>query len=152
MQILKKGGRREEELLESGKLKKFLTTLHAPPPKGKWEESDKGFKTEYEEKRSVNKCGKGSSQWKSPQNNTAKNKINTTAKDEHTDWKKAYEGIKEDVVEKQKKEKHCTPCSMDKHTWRKCHKPILVAVTFTYRNSGNPKEPFKPRTTTLAVH
>jgi len=41
---------------------------------------------------------------------------------------------------------------MDNHTWRKCRKPILVAVIFTYKNRGNPKQPFKPRTSTLAVH
>jgi len=73
-------------------------------------------------------------------------------KDEHTDWKKAHDGIKDEVVEKRKKEKRCTRCSMDNHTGRKCRKPILVAATFAYKNRGNPKQPFKPRTSTLAVH
>jgi len=120
MEILRKVGRQEEKLLERGKLTKSLMTPHAPPPKRKQEEPDKGF--------------------------------NTVAKDEHTDWKKARDGIKDKVVEKRKKEKRCTRCSMDNHSWRKCHKPILVAATFAYKNRENSKPPFKPRTSTLAVH
>jgi len=152
MEILRKVGRQEEELLERGKLTKSLTTPHAPSPKRKREEPDKGFNTKYEKRGSDNKAGKGSSRWKAPRNNTAKIKNNTVAKDKHTDWKKAHDGIKDDVVEKRKKEKRCTRCSMDNHTWRKCHKPILVAATFAYKNRGNPKQPCKPRTSTLAVH
>jgi len=152
MEILRKVGRQEEELLERGKLTKSLTTPHAPASKRKREESNRGFNTKYEKKGSDNKAGKGSSRWKAPGNNTAKNKNNTIAKDDHTDWEKAHDGIKDDVVEKRKKEKRCTCCSIDNHTWKKCRKPILVAATFTYKNSGNPKQPFKPRTRTLAVH
>jgi len=48
MQILRKVGRQEEELLERGKLTKSITTPHAPPPKRKREEPDKGFNTKYE--------------------------------------------------------------------------------------------------------
>jgi len=48
MEILRKVGRQEEELLERGKLRKSLTTPHAPPPKRKREELDKGFNTKYE--------------------------------------------------------------------------------------------------------
>jgi len=64
MEILRKVGRQEEELLERGKLTKSLTTPHAPPSKQKREESDRGFNTKYEKKRSDNKAGKGSSRWK----------------------------------------------------------------------------------------
>jgi len=152
MEILRKVGRQEEELLERGKLTKALTTPHAPPPKRKREEGDKGFNTKYEKRGSDNKAGKGPSRWKAPRNNTARNRNITVAKDEHTDWKKAQDGIKDDVVEKRKKEKRCTRCSMDNQTWRKCRKPILVAATFAYKNWGNPKQPFKLRTSTLAVH
>ena len=152
MEILRKGGRQEEEPLEREKLTKSLTTPHAPCPKRKREEPDKGFNTKYEKRGSDNKAGKGPSLWKTPRNNSAKNKNNTVGMHEHTDWKKAQDGIKEDVVEKPKKEKCCTRCSMDNHTWRKCRKPILVAATIAYKNRGNPKQPFKPRTTTLAVH
>ena len=152
MESFRKVGRQEKELLGRGKLSKSLTIPHAPPPKRKHEESDSGFNPKQEKKGSDNKAGKGSSQGKAPRNNSAKNKNNTAAKDEHTDWKKAHDGIKDDVVEKRKKEKRCTRCSMDNHTWRKCRKPILVAATFAYKNRGNPKQPFKPRTSTLAVH
>ena len=41
MEILRKVGRQEEELLERGKLTKSLTTPQAPPPKRKREEPDK---------------------------------------------------------------------------------------------------------------
>jgi len=152
MEILRKVGRQEEELLDRGKLTKSLTTPHAPRPKRKREEPDKGFNTKYKKRGLDNKAEKGPSQWKAPRNNTAKNKNNSVAKDEHTDWKKAHDGIKDEVVEKRKKEKRCTHCSMDNHSWRKCHKPILIAATFTYKTRGNPKQPFKPRTSTLAVH
>lgn len=150
METLSKVGRQEEELVERRKLTKSLTTPHAPPPKRKRDESEKGFNTKNEKRGSEDKTGKGSSRWKAPRNNPVKNK--NTTKDEHTDWKRAHEGIKDDVVDKRKKEKRCTRCNMDNHTWRKCRKPILVATTFAYRNRGNPKQPFKPRTSTLAVH
>jgi len=88
----------------------------------------------------------------SPQINTVKNKNDTVAKDQHTNWKKAQNGIKDHVVETWKKENRCTGCSMDNHTWRKCCNVILVTATFGYKNRGNPKHPFKPRTSTLAVH
>ena len=152
MEILRKVGRQEEELLERRKLTKSRTTLHPPPPKRKREEPDKGFNTKYKKMGLHNKAGKGPSRWKAPRNNTAKNKINATAKDEHTDWKNAHDGIKDYVVEKRQKAKRCTCCSMDNHTWRKFRKPILVAATFAYKNRGNPKQPCKPRTSTLAVH
>jgi len=48
MEILRKVGRQEEELLERGKLTKSLTTPHAPPPKRKREEPDKGLNSKYE--------------------------------------------------------------------------------------------------------
>ena len=152
MEILRKVGRQEGELRERGKLTKSLMTPHTPPSKRKREESAKGFITKYEKRGSDNKAGKGPSWWKAPRNNTAKNKNNTIAKDKHTDWKKAHDGIKDDVVEKGKKEKRGTRCSMKNHTRRKCRKPILVAGTFAYKNWGNPKQPFKPRTSTLTVH
>jgi len=47
MEILRKVGSQEEELLERGKLTKSRLTLHAPPPKRKREEPDKGFNTKY---------------------------------------------------------------------------------------------------------
>jgi len=50
MEILRKVGRQAEELLERRKLTKSLTTPHAPPPKQKREESDRGFNTKYEKK------------------------------------------------------------------------------------------------------
>jgi len=103
MEILRKVVRQEEELLERGKLTKSLTTPHAPTPKPKREEPDKGFNTRYEKKGSENKTGKGPSRWKAPRNNTGRNWNNTVAKDEHTDWKKAQDGIKHDVVEKRKR-------------------------------------------------
>jgi len=53
--------------------------------------------------------------WKSPRTTTAKGPGNNS-KDEHTDWKKAPEGIAEDVVEKRKREKQCTRCTLGNHT------------------------------------
>ena len=150
MEILRRVGRQEEELTERGKLTKSLTTPHAPPPKRKREEPEKGFNTKNESRGPANKPRKGDSRWKSPRTSSAK--IKNESKNEHTDWKKAHEGIKDEVVEKRKKEKRCTRCNMDNHTWRKCRKPIQVAATFAYRNKGKPKSYQKPRTSTLAVH
>ena len=123
-----------------------MSTPHAPP-KRKREEPDKGFNTKQ---KSQDTKGKGPSRWKTPRKNPPKNKKVDT-KDEHTDWKAAHEVIKDDVVDKRKKEKRCTRCNMDNHTWRKCRKPILVATTFAYKNRSS--QTFrKPRTSTLAVH
>jgi len=91
MEILRKVGRQEKELLERGKLTKSRTTTHTPPHKRKQEEPDKAFNTKYEKRGSDNKAGKGPSRWKAPQNNTARNRNNTVANDEHTDWKKAHD-------------------------------------------------------------
>ena len=100
----------------------------------------------------MNKPRKGESHWKSPRASPAKNKNKTTSKNEHTDWKKAHEATRDEVVEKWKKEKRCTRSSMDNHMWRKCRKPILVAATFVYKNRGKPNQYQKPRTSTLAKH
>ena len=145
-------GRQEEELLERRKLTKSLTTQHAPPHKRKREEADKSFNSKYNKVDRTIELERDRPKRKAPRNNSSKNKSYTVAKYDHANWKKAHDGIKDDVVEKRKKENHCTRCSMDNHTWRQCRKPILVAATFAYNNRGNPKQPFKPRTRTLAVH
>jgi len=148
---LREVGRQEEEPLERGKLSKSISTPHNPTPKCKWEGSEKGFNTKFE-KRKDNKSRKdNTSRWKYAQTTTAKRNGNNS-KDEHTDWKKAHEGIAEQVVDKRKREKQCTHCTLDNHTWRKYRKPIVVATTFAYGNKGNPKPYQKPRTSTLAVH
>jgi len=148
---LREVGRQEEELLERGKQSKSLSTPHNPAPKRKREGSEKGFNTKFEKKKDDKPRKDNTSRWKSPRTTTAKRNGNNS-KDEHTDWKKAHEGIAEEVVEKRKREKRCTRCTLDNHTWRKCRKPILVATTFAYGNKGNPKPYRKPRTSTLAVH
>ena len=50
MEILRRVGRQEEELTERGKLTKSLTTPHAPPPKRKREDPEKGFNTKVDKK------------------------------------------------------------------------------------------------------
>jgi hypothetical protein len=152
MEILRKVGRQEEELRERGKITKSIATPHAPPPKRKREEPEKGFNTKFKRGGTENKSQKNPSRWKAPRTPQTKVKTNNNLKDEHTDWKKAHEGIHDDVVAKRKKESRCTRCSMDNHTWRKCRKPILVATTFAYKNRGKPKTFPKTRTSTLAVH
>jgi len=61
VEILRKVGRQEEELLERGKLAKSLTTPHAAPHKRKPEEADTGLNTTYQKRGSNNKAGKGPS-------------------------------------------------------------------------------------------
>jgi len=72
--------------------------------------------------------------------------------DVHTDWKKAHEGITEDVVKEMKREKRCTRCILENQTWRQCRKRMVVATTFVYWDRGNAKPHWKPRTSTLEVH
>jgi len=142
-------GRQEEELLQREKLSKSISTPHNPAPKGKREGSEKRFNTKFEKDNKPRKDN--TSRWKSPQTTTVKRNGNNS-KDEHANWKKAHEGIAEEMVEKRKREKQCTRCTLDNHTWRKCRKPIVVATTFAYGNKGNPKPYRKPRTSTLAIH
>jgi len=72
-----------------------------PGPKGKREGSEKGFNTKFEKKKDKKRRKDNTSQWKSPRTTTPKrNDINS--RHEHTDGKKHYEGIAEDVVEKRK--------------------------------------------------
>jgi len=151
IETLREVGRQEEELLKRAKLSKSISTLHNPAPKRKREESEKGFNTKFKKKKENKPRKDNTSQWKSPQTTTAKRNGNNS-KDEHTDWKKAHEGIAEEVVEKRKREKQCTRCTRDNHTWRKCRKVIVVATTFAYRNKENPKNYRKQHTSTLAVH
>jgi len=148
---LREVGRQEEELLERGKLLKSISTPHNPAPKRKREGSEKGFKTKFKKKNDNKPLKDNTSRWKSPQTTTAKRNGNNF-KDEHTDWKKAHEGIAKDVVEKRKREKQCTRCTLDNQTWRKCRKLIVVSTTFAYGNKGNPKPYRKLRTSTLTVH
>jgi len=58
MEILRKVGRQEEELQEREKFTISLTTPHAPPPKRKREEPDKGFNTKYEKRNRTIKLEK----------------------------------------------------------------------------------------------
>jgi len=151
IETLREVRRQEEELLERGKRSKSISTPHNPALKRKREGSQKGFNTKFEKKKD-NKPGKdNTSRWKSPLTTTAK-RNGYNSNNEYTDWKKAHEGIAEEVVEKRKREKQCTRCTLDNHIRRKCRKPILVATTFAYGNKGNRKPYRKPRTSTLAVH
>jgi len=75
-----------------------------PGPKGKRERSEKGFNTKFEKKKDNKLRKDNTSQWKSPRTTTAKQNDNNS-RDEHTDGKKDYEGIAEDVVEKRKEGK-----------------------------------------------
>jgi len=109
-------GRQEDELLERGKLSKSILTPDNPTPKRKREGCETGFNTKFEKKN--DKPGKdNTSRWKSPPTTTAKG-TGHHSKDQHTDWKTAHEGIAEDVVEKWKREKHCTHCIPENNTWR----------------------------------
>jgi len=130
--------RRQEELLERGKLSKSIATPHNPAPKRKREGSEKGFNTKFEKMNENKPRKENTSRWKSPWTTTAK-RAGNNSKDEHTNWKKAHEGIAEDVVEKRKRENQCTSCTLGNHTWRKCQNPIVVAATFPYKDRGNPK-------------
>jgi len=151
IETLREVGRQGEEHLEHRKLSKSISTSHNPAPKRKREGSEKGFNTKFE-KMNDNKSRKdNTSGWKSRRTTTTK-RTGHNSKDEPTDWKKADEGIAKNMVEKRKSEKHCTSCTLENHTWRKCQKLIVVATTFTYRDRGNPKPRRKPRTSTLAVH
>ena len=150
IETLREVGRQEEELLERGKLSKSISTPHNPAPKRKRDGSEKGFNTKFKKKNDNKRRKENTWRWKSRRAATVK-QTGKNSKDEHTDWKKAQEGIAEKVVEKRKREKQCTRCTLDNHTWRKCRKPIVVATTFAYRNKGNPKPYRKPRTSTLAV-
>jgi len=131
-------GRQEKEVLERGKLAKSISTPGNPASKRKREGSEKGFNTKFEKKNENKPRKENTSRWKSPRTTTAK-RTGNNSKDEHTDWKKAHEGITEDVVEKRKREKQCTGCTLGNHTRRKCQKPIVVAATFPYKDKGNPK-------------
>jgi len=151
IETVREVGRQEEELLERGKLSKSISTPHNPTPKRKREGSEKGLNTKFEKKNENKPRKENTSRWKSPRTTTVK-RAGNNSKDERTDWKKAHEGIAEDVVEKRKKEKQCTRGTLGNHTWRKCRKPIVVAATFAYKDRGNPKPHRKPRTSTLAIH
>jgi len=98
IETLQKVGRQEEELLKRGKLSKSISIPHNPAPKHKREGSEKGFNTKFEKKNNKPR-NDNTSRWKSPQSTTAKQTGNNS-KDEHTDWKKAPEGIAEEVVAK----------------------------------------------------
>jgi len=152
IETMREVGRQEEELLERGKLSKSISTPHNPALKRKREGLEKGFNTKFEKKNDNKPRKDNTSRWKSPRTTTTAKRNGNNSKDEHTDWKKAHEGIAEEMGEKRKREKQCTRCTLDNHTWRKCRKPIVVATAFTYGNKGNPKPYRKPRTSTLAVH
>jgi len=47
---------------------------------------------------------------------------------EHTDWNKAHEGIKDQVVQDRKRAIQCTRCGMNNHKWANCRKTIQVST------------------------
>jgi hypothetical protein len=151
METLREAGRQEEELLERRRLLK-PSTPHTPLPKRKRDGNEKGFNTKFERKGDVytdKQRKEYASRWKAVRSTPAKTGINS--KNEHTDWKKAHDGVPEDLVSKRKKENRCTRCNLDNHTWRKCRKQAVVATTFRKENSKRKFQP-KPRTSILAVH
>jgi len=50
---------------------------------------------------------------------------------EHPDWNKAHEGIKDQVVQDQKRGKQCTRCGINNHKWANCRKTIQVSTIST---------------------
>jgi len=150
-ETLQEVGRQEEELLKHGKLSKSRSTPHCPAAKPKWHGSEKGFNTKFVKKNENQSWKEKTSRWKSPWTTTAKPTKNSS-RDEHINWKKPHEGIAEDVVEKPKKQKQCTPCTLGNHTWRQGRELIVVATTFPYKDWGNSKTHQKSRTSRLAIH
>jgi len=50
---------------------------------------------------------------------------------EHTVWNKAYEGIKDQVVQDRNRAQQCTRCGMNNHKWANCRKTIQVSTIGT---------------------
>jgi len=55
----------------------------------------------------------------------------TLGKVEHTDWNKAHEGIKDQVVQDRKRAQQCTRGGMNNHKWANCRKTIQVSTIGT---------------------
>ena len=60
----------------------------------------------------------------------------------HTVWADAHLNIKQEVVDKRKKDKECTQCGMDHHTWKYCRKQVKVSAI--QRGPPKPKRQFTP--------
>jgi len=50
---------------------------------------------------------------------------------EHTDWNKAHEGIKDQVIQDRKRAQQCTRCGINNHKWANCRKTIQVFTIST---------------------
>jgi len=58
----------------------------------------------------------------------------TQGRVEHTDWNKAHEGIKDEVVQNRKRAQQCTRCGINNHKWANCRKTIQVSTIGTQSN------------------
>ena len=101
----KSGGKRKREEKASTKLRKQRRQYSA--------EEQAVYKVKIEAERK----GKGPA--------PAQGKI------EHTDWNKAHQGIKNPVVQEQKRAQQCTRCGMSNHKWADCRKTIQVSTIGT---------------------
>jgi len=55
-----------------------------------------------------------------------KGPVAAQGKMEHTDWNKAHEGIKDQVIQDRKRAQQGTHCGMNNHKWANCRKTIQV--------------------------
>ena len=63
---------------------------------------------------------------------------------EHTDWNKAHEGIKDQVVQDRKRAQQCTRSGMNNHKWANCRKIIQVSTIGTQSKKQFGQRPRHP--------
>jgi len=63
---------------------------------------------------------------------------------EHTDWNKAHEGIKDQVVQDRKRAQQCTRCGRNNYKWANCRKTIQVSTILTQLRKQFSQRPRHP--------
>jgi len=136
--------RREESLMEQ------LPLQHGGPSSSR---NDSGGKRKREEK-AVTKPRKQRKQYSAEEKAGDKIKMEAErnekgpapgqGKVEHTDWNKAHEGIKDQVVQDRKRAQQCTHCGMSNHKWANCRKTIQVSTIGTEHRKQFGQRPRHP--------
>jgi len=136
--------KREEIFVEQ------LALQHSGPSVSR---NDSGGKRKREEK-AVTKPRKQRKQYSAEEKAAYKLKIEAERKGkgpapaqgkvEHTDWNKAHEGVKDQVVQDRKRAQQCTHCGMNNHKWANCRKTIQVSTISTPPRKQFGQRPWHP--------
>jgi len=123
--------RREEIFIEQLALKHGGPSGPRNDSGGKRKREEKAVTKPKKQKKEYSAEEKAAYKIKMEAERKGKGPAPTQGKVEHTDWNKVHEGIKDQVVQDQKRAQQCTRCGLNNHKWANCGQTIQVSTIGT---------------------